>query len=185
MLRVRTYITGGQGGDQYNQFHFGGTTSGEAVIAAARTGQLWATLGGFLNSSYVFNVSGDVELVDATTGNILEIFPATPVTVEAEDTGDALPWATQGLIRWRTGVYEGGREVRGRTFIPGWPETASTAGDPTSAAVTAMFDAAGAFLTNSAGAGGLHVYSPTKGLSRPVSTRSVWDKWAVLRSRRS
>jgi hypothetical protein len=95
-----------------------------------------------------------------------------------------MAFATQGLIRWRTGVFIAGRELRGRTFIPGATESRSANGRPDSTYITTAETAAQDLLDNAALGAALVVYSVTHRQVELVQSRSVWGQWAVLRSRR-
>jgi hypothetical protein len=184
MLRTTATITGYQGAPYWNQLHFGGDTAGEAVAAADAAESLWQQLANFLATPGSVLVSSDVEQIDPATGQIVNVFPASTAAINFVAAGDILPYSTQGLIRLRTGDFVNGRELRGRIFIPGWVETASTAGNPTAPAVGAMNAAAASLLSAGAGAGGLGVYSPTHRVFSLVSVAQTWTQWAVLRSRR-
>lgn len=184
MLRVITEITGGSGGPQWSTMHFGGTTEGEAAAAALAAAAFWADLQDTLTAAYQFHFDGEVYRVDPATNQILEVFLTAGWDRDGTKAGETLPWATQGLVRWRTGTYVAGRELRGRTFIPGWLESESGGGVPSPAAVAAMNAAGLQFLTSAAPAGGAVVYSPTHGVASAISAAQAWDRWAVLRSRR-
>lgn len=185
MLRVTTAITGGPGGSQWSTHYFGGSTSGEAVVAAQAVRNFWAELANVLRIGHTFNPVDDVDLVDPATGLITGVFPTTTAVVNGTAADTALPWATQGLIRWRTGDYVNGREIRGRTFIPGFTEAAQVSGSPDATTITKINGAGDILLAAASGAGDLVVYSPTHRVASEVTSRSAWSEWAVLRSRRS
>ena len=185
MIRVTTEWAGTiVGGPYYTTMYFEGDTDGEADAAVAAVGAFWIALDPHIVSGAQSTVLTDVELVDPATGQITAVF-STPGAVNVfAGTGDALPWATQGLLRWRTGDFIGGREIRGRTFLPGMRETDSVGGVPTLVWSTAVQEAADDLLVAAAPAGGMSVYSPTHGQSSLVTNASPWGRWAVLRSRR-
>ena len=115
--------------------------------------------------------------------------PDTPEAVESgvpaasqvgTQAGQLLPLQTQGLIRWRTGIFVGAREITGRTFIPGATVAQSTVlGVPIAAYITAMNS-----MSNALQVDGLHIASRTHNLFYEVSSGTPWSKFAVLRSRR-
>jgi hypothetical protein len=131
---------------------------------------------------YVLNVDPEVFLIDQATGEPTGIESTSTAQVLGAQTADPLPWATQGLVRWTTGTFIGGRQVRGHTFIPGTTETDNTLGVPNSTYLTAL-DAAAATLIGTSGVTPV-VYSRKNHSGWPIISRSTWTKWAELRSRR-
>lgn len=184
MLRTLTTWTNVQGAPYYTNLYFGGDTEGEADAAVAAIDGFLADLDPSLVNGMVATVDSEVELVDPASGNVTGVYGTAGATETFVAGGDPLPYSTQMLIRWRTGQYVNGREVRGRTFIPGWTESSSTNGKPLPGTVSTMATIAASFLTAASGAGGLVIYSPTHGLDASVTSTSVWSEWAVLRSRR-
>jgi hypothetical protein len=134
MFRVITEIQGGSGGLQWSTMHFGGTTEGEAAAAALAAAAFWADIQDILSAAYQFHFDGEVLQVDPATNQITEVHLTAGWDRDGTAAGETLPWASQGLVRWRTGVYVAGRELRGRTFIPGWTEASSGGGVPAAAA---------------------------------------------------
>jgi len=185
MLRSTVLLTGVAGAPYYSTLHWGGTTDGEAQAAADAHGHFWNQLQARLRSTMTATVAEEVALVDVATGQILELFPVTGGSVAFSDTGEPLPPSNQALLRLRTGIYVAGRELRGRLNVPGCMEDDSSGGVPSGSLITAV-EAAWTFaMTTSGGAaGGPVVYSDTHHVSAPVSFVSMWNQWAVLRSRR-
>lgn len=182
LLRVRTTITGGQGTPYYNNLYFDPSGATPATTAKDAATAFWTELVGLCQTGLVGVVSGQVEQIDPGTGQITGILDGgSDDTVTFAGGTNPLPWMVQGLVRLRTNHYTAGRELRGRIFIPGMDEAASTAGLPTSTAVAIMENAAAALTDNDAG---VQVYSPTHHDQADVTTTSVWGRWAVLRSRR-
>lgn len=184
MLKVTTVLTGVPGAPYYSTDHYNGTTSGEAVQGVSASRQFWFQLEGFLNGAMSAQVQPEVQVIDPATGEITGEFNVPSGPVEFTAGGEPLPWATQGLISLRTATFVGGRRLRGRKFVPGWPETASTDGVPTGPCIAAM-EGAYSFLAGvGAGAGGLCVYSPTHHTTGAVVSGTAAGQWSVLRSRR-
>lgn len=185
MLRTRITWVSGQGAPYYSTMHWEGTTSANASTVHNRTVTFLQLFDQDINTAVDATVIGDVDQVDPATGEVVQRFNVTPVAVNSTSTGQTLPWSTQGLIRFKTGVFAGGRELRGRFFIPGFTELANLDGkvDPTGVAgfngVLATWLAAGTAGTN------LVVWSRTQGTTATVSNATIWDQWAVLRSRRN
>jgi len=184
MIRVTTEWTGASGSPYYTQMHFGGSTSGEAGTAVSAVRNFWFQLQNILSDELIAKVQDDVPQIDPVTGNILAMFNVPSSAVVFTNTNQILPWATQALFRLRTGVYVAGRELRGRQFIPGLTEDRSTSGNVDAATVTLLngnwtFAYGGLASSNT-----VQVWSPTHGVADNVQSATVWDQWAVLRSRR-
>jgi hypothetical protein len=135
-----------------------------------------------ISSSYTATVESEVFLIDQATGEPTGMESVTTTPVVCTQSSDPLPWQTQGLIRWTTGTFIGGRQVRGRTFIPGPCETCNTSGVPNSSYVPTLQSVAATFL----GTSGVTpvIYSRVNHSAWPILGRSTWSKWAFLGSRR-
>ena len=77
-------------------------------------------------------------------------------------------------------MYVGGREVRGRTFVPGLTESANDSGRPIAATRTAIATAFNTWFGGHDPQGGI---LGVNGFT-PVSTTTVWTEFAFLDSRR-
>lgn len=181
MYRVRTEFNGLVGAPWISTMYFS-DGGGSAAQAVAAVGTFWGSVDNVMDSEVDWRTLPDVETVDEATGNVTAVTQVTPVTGSGSLAAEALPIATQGLIRWRTGVYVSGREIRGRTFIPGLTETANDNGAP-SAAVIGVLGTAGATLVSDANSV-LVIWSRKNATAPPVVTTSTWGSFAVLRSRR-
>lgn len=182
MYRVRTGITGGPGGPFLSTMFFdviGGLTAANANAAA---GAFWTAIKAVSSSALTFTTESEVATVDIATGQVTGLLPVTPISVVGVDPADPLPFATQALIRWHTGVFTAGREIRGRTFVPGATEQYNVSGVPR-ADYKAALDAAATTLIGAVGAE-LMTYSRKNHDAAPVISGSTWSEWAVLRSRR-
>jgi hypothetical protein len=121
-----------------------------------------------------------VQIVDPATGDTVSTETITGThTWTGNGTAEPLPPATAMLIEWRSGVYFGGRELRGRTFISCLTEDSSVSGVPGGAMATALDSMANTLCLES-----MCLYSPTKHVRAGVPSASIWSKFAVLRSRR-
>lgn len=185
MLRVTTVWGGvGQGLPYYSTHYFGGETSGEAAAAAAAVAEYWNDNSQIITTGLVPVVQPEVEVVQPTNGQTIGVHVVTPPESDVAATGDVLPWTTQGLVRWRTGVFVGGREIRGRTFLPGMMEANNLVGVPAPTWNTIANQAAASLITASVPAGDLVVYSRTHFQAAVVTSGSSWNQWATVRSRR-
>jgi hypothetical protein len=134
-----------------------------------------------------------VQILDDATGTLVNAATATaPTAVTFSGIGDPLPAQTQGLLRFTTGNFVRGRNVKGRMFIPGPAEgDNSSTGGPATAYLTAWNTAAGLLGTTIVTPISQVVWSrPTgpgasDGVSSGVSGRSMASTWAVQRGRRS
>ena len=181
MWRVTQVATGVAGSPYYYTMHFdreGGT--------AQQAADAWRTfLGGGAPGTYAaplaFSPMTEVQQIDPVTGDLQALFPVTTSSVSFSDT-DPLPPATTLLARWRTGVYIGGREVRGRTNISRLTEAENVSGAPGGTELTSFNSRLTAFLAdpNSQPV----VWSRSAGQWYPIVAASFAPQWCVLRSRR-
>jgi len=181
MYRVRTVFTGMQGAPWLNTLFFD-DQAGTAAQAVTAVGTFWSSVDGLIDSEVDWTTLADVETVASATGQVTGVTQTTPATGSGALAAEALPIATQGLVRWRTGIFAGGREIKGRTFIPGLTETANDNGKPTSAVVTAVNAAAAALISDANSA--LVIYTRANSAEATVISGSCWTEFAVLRSRR-
>lgn len=181
MYRVRTTFGGVAGSPWISTMYFdeAGGTPANAVTAV---GTFWNAVDSLMETSVVWATLADVETVQADTGNVTAVETTIPQTGNGVAATTGLPIASQMLVRWRTGVYVAGREVRGRTFIPGLATAVNSDGVPSGSAQTTVNNAASALV--GALDAQLVVWSRTHGQARVVTVGSVWNQFAVLRSRR-
>ena len=182
MYRVRTGMTGTQGGSMLSTQYFnviGGLTAADAV---ADLHAFWTTISGQMHNSVHLQIEPEVAEVDILTGNVTGIVSVSSTPLTGGNSSDPEAWATQGLVRLRTGIYVAGREIRGRIFIPAPTSVQSSAGAP-STVYRSTIDGAMSTLIGSANSD-LMVYSRKNRDAAPVLSGTTWTQWAVLRSRR-
>jgi len=126
-------------------------------------------------------VQTDVGTVNAATGGLVGMTTVTGASGTGGGSGDVLPGFTQGLLRLFTGAFSGGRQVRGRLFIPGQIEGTNN-GQP-SGSVMGNWSGAGTTLVSDANSIWC-VYSRVHGDAFDITSVSSWGEWASLRSRR-
>lgn len=180
MLRVTTQWVAFQGAPYYSTMFFDGSLSTEAQNAVTAVAQFWTTIADRINSDTDATVLGEVQVVDPATGETTAQYDVGNEAVASTAANTPLPWSTQGLVQWRTGVFLGGRQVRGRTFIPTPTEQDNDIGRP-GTAYKADVDAAALTLVTGSG---LVVWSRAHGQAVEVSSGACWDQWAYLGSRR-
>lgn len=186
MLRVRTGITGVIGGPYLNTMYSINTaTTLDAQNFSDAVGAFWTAVSSAVSADASWATEAEVAVMDETTGNISQILTVTPTTGAGVAAGNLLSPATQGLVRWRTGQFIGGREIRGRTFIPAATVGSNSDGVPSAAYQTDLQGAADALNAANVAFAIWHRPSPASaGVAHEVISQSVWNKWAVLRSRR-
>lgn len=161
----------------------------EQQIAAQRAAlsQLWTDAGMVLHDSIHWNVETTGRVVSMATGQTIGLWTDSPGYSGSgnHSAGSPVANATQALIQWRTGVYQNGREARGRTFVPGLSTTALHQGEMTPASQNALQAAVDLFVST---VPSFCIFSRPKGLATGstnyVTAGTVWREFAVLRSRR-
>lgn len=184
MLRVTVITNAPQGSPWYANHFFGGTTEGEAVAASDAVRALYGSFDNHRPSTIGSSNDTEVHNIDPSTGQTTEVFDVPQWTENGAHSFELLPYATQGLIRWRTGTFVNGRELRGRTFVPGLTEDYNVAGVPSGGLPALMAGYINTYITTSSAAGDPAVYSPTHKVAAIMTNGSFWSQWAVLRSRR-
>jgi len=182
IYRVRTSFSGVVvSGGGFSTLYFL-DSGGSAQDASDAAGAFWNAVDARLNQNLTWATEPDVDELNVGTGALEGSNAVTPTSGVGASSTEAIPYASQGLLRLRTGVVAGGRELRGRVFIPGMTEADSSGGVVLAAAITA-FDAAAASLISDSDSAWV-VWSRTHGVAATVATASTWNQFAVLRSRR-
>jgi len=181
-FRVTTSISGFSGGPYLSQMHFSEALGALAQDAADAVKVFWAAVDNLMANDLTWTVPGEVEQFDPANGNLTGIVAVTGGTGTGADATSYLPPANQMLIRWRTGTFVGGREIRGRTFIPGVTEAGTADGVLEASWQSTLLSAANALIADTDSE--LQIWSPTQGATADVASASVWNQLAVLRSRR-
>lgn len=188
--RVTVQWNGFVGAPGYSNFFFAGAaTSVEADASVLRVAQFFTQLSSVLPSDIVLDFPDEVENVDEATGALTGYAARSAsamFTPPAGVGGYSAP--SGGVISWLTDTVNRGRRVRGRTFIvPLDGDSYDDTGSLTPAATTALRNAADA-LIGEPGGSELVIWSRPRlgagGVAAPVTSASVPDLAAVLRSRR-
>lgn len=179
--RVRVVWTGVAGSPAYTNLYSlsGAVTPGAAVTY---TDNLMNVLKGWVNTSVTITTEGDVAQVDSATDQIVGVSTVSPMTRTGSGTGSAFPPANQILVRWLTGSFAGGRQIRGRMYIPYLTTGAATGSGVNPAAITSINGGVSSYLTAMGPAA--VVYSRKNHSSPAISSFSVWNQFGVMRSRR-
>lgn len=182
MYRVRAVWTGVAGSPYYSNFYFTeeGGTAAQARLAVAT---FLSSIRSVVADNVTYVVENEVPVIDEATGDVIRVdFDAVVHSAAGQSTATMLPLSNQMLLRLRTGVFIGGREIRGRFFIPGQVVTSANDGTVLLATATAVQGFA-ATLIGSANAQWV-VYAKTKGTYAVINAANVWNQFAVLTSRR-
>lgn len=185
MLEVITDITTYSGAGKVAVMYFADDADPLASVSAVTA--FWDDATAPLVNATKFRVRGSGRRIDEATGEIAGFYNVlAPAEVAGKVTGvQGVSDATQVLMQWRTGVVRAGREVRGRTFVPGL-QTPALSGGNLDNNTRSMFVGAQANLLDPGL--GFGVWSRPKegapGAHIQVAGGSVWNELAVLRRRR-
>jgi len=134
------------------------------------------------STSITWATLADVASINEATGQLTGLATVTPLTGVGTVATEVMPPIVQVLIRLLTSTIANGRLVRGRLFIPGTCEGDSNSGTPSTTSRT-DYDAAGAALIADANTE-WRLWSRTHGIAPDVTTATMWNRYASLRSRR-
>lgn len=182
--QITTVVTGVAGSPYYISAFF---LADETTVTADK--DMWHTFittgtASRLVTNSTWTTLGTGPEIDTTTGDQVGFYTGGDIAITGTSTDPFLPPATQMLIKWGTGVVQGGRRIRGRTFHPLHAESENTQfGRVEPTAVTDMNARATTLITAAQSRFG--VYSRKNGTLSPISSFTVNGDWSVLRSRRT
>lgn len=182
MLRVRVTWSGIGGTPYLSTFYFDGLTQTDADNAVTAVGTALALYDGLVDNQVTWATDPEVPVMDEATGQSISAFSTTPLSGTGAQSSSNLPFATQGLLRLRTGVFVSGREIRGRLFLPGLVSASNTDGTVTpanKANIDSWFDG----LRTDANSVWV-VWSRKNGQVATITSNVMWTQWASLRTRR-
>jgi len=190
LLRTRAVWTGFPGAPGYTNWFwdYEAGTPADASDAASSMYNFFNQITGQLPQDVIINISEEGAVVNDATGKQVDIVAlASQPTVTGVGAG---PYSAPSgcAVRWNTAGVVGGRLVKGHSFIVPLSNSAyQSDGSLASAAITALQNAANASIATQALP--RVVYSrPTAtrplGVFSPITTASIPDRAAVLRSRR-
>lgn len=193
MLEVITDITTPSGAGKVNVAYFADDVPPQAAIDAMA--QFWLEALLICTPSVTARVRANGRRLDPATGGLEEFTTgiASGLLVGAA-SGDVVADASQALVRWRTGVVRAGREVRGRTFIPGVGSTYLQGGNLNNTAIGLLNTAANNLVSGPEAfgvwsrpveAGNDDDVPARPGIHVPATSGGAWSEFAVLRRRRS
>jgi hypothetical protein len=182
MYRLRTTWTGTPGAPLVSTHYFSSTVLQSSPTGCADALQdFWQTLHDRITNKLTWQVEPNVETIgeDGALQDMSSVGSSRQGI--GGDTNTVLPFQVQGLIRWHTGDYNGGRELAGRTFVPGPTINSCVNGLPNSDYTGVLSNAAQGLIDDS---DELVIWSRKRGDSKPVTAQSPWAKFADLRTRR-
>ena len=183
MIRIKVNWAGLGGGPYLSTFYFSDTFD-QTHVDNARGG-----VNALLNTYRSLMASGCT--ITATTADNIDLAGVlsgslaltTPINLASNGSGNWLPRVAQHLVSIRTGSYLGGRELRGRIYLPQpLVSTVDSGGNPSTSFATTMNTALTTFRTTSG-------YTPVV-WSKHAGANSTWQSAviapyvAVMRSRR-
>lgn len=184
MMRVRVRWTGTTvvGGGLSTHYFTGTEDQTAANNAVAAVAAFWGAIDNQLGNSTSWSTDPIVSVLD-NSGNQTGQFTVSSSSGSGSLSALYAPVATQGLVQWRTGSFINGRELRGRTFIPGIvAANVNGSGSPLNTFVTAVNTAAAALVGDPNSQ--LALWSKRFSAVSTISAGSMWTQYAVLRSRR-
>lgn len=204
ILRVTTLFSGAStAGGGVNQMYFDPAGAG-AAAAASSVLAFWNTSPSTQSSDTTWAVQPEVEELDEASGELTGVIAVTGGGGSGTGTTDRVPPMAQLLVRFRTGVFGDGRELRGRVNVPGLLDGHNDLGRPSSG-VRSVWQTGANTLVAATGdlvvyrrkrearaavppgpghPNGLPALSERAGSFARVTTATLWDQWAILRSRR-
>lgn len=186
LYRIQTELTGLPGGSGLSTFHFL-ASAGSGQDAQDAVDAFWASIISHVLLGITAKPKNECITFEDSTGEVLSVTPVSGIGANGSQTGEALPYATAGLVRWRTNTVVAGRRLQGRTFLPNPGETNSGAGGVPVSAYLNELQAAGDALIASALSTPVVWARPTEsraGTHGEITAASPWGQFAVLRSRR-
>lgn len=190
ITRITAVWQGFRGSPGYSNFFFGGAPSSpeDAAAAARAVRSFFFSARSQLPVGVSISIPAVADVIDEASGNITaQVDFEAPTSVEGSGSG-GYSAASGAVVNWNTAAYRNGRRVRGRTFlVPLAAGAYDSNGDLSGGALT-MIRGATAHLTSGASVMPFVVWSRpgrgSGGSAEPVTSATVPDLGAVLRSRR-
>lgn len=180
LWEVRVLYTGGPGMPGTNTL-FGSTNDSDIDDLRDALDDLyglWAL--NHMATGLTVTIPAEGNKINSATGELSGGWTSgSPIVNNGGATGERVPLSSQLLVQLKTDSVVSGRRLRGRIFLPGATEPENGAGVPTSDLINTIQARAEAVAV-----GRLCVYSLTHKTFATVTAVSVWNQWAVLRSRR-
>lgn len=183
MMRARTVWSGVAGAPYYSNHYFAvSATVVDAQACIDATHDFWDDMKGAIDNACLWDVQAEVAIIDPVSGNITGIQTAVGKAGAGTSATAAASQLCQGLVKWSTGVFFGGRELVGHTFIPGLPNDQLSPDGSLGSGYTSALTAAGTTFVNAPPE--LGVWSRKNGAFATATAASGVGMVASLRSRR-
>lgn len=188
MLRVRAVFTGFQGLPGVSTWFFNGSSQSEADEAAGAVSAFYSAIADQFSVPLIISIDDVVDQVNSLTGDNTEFYAVDVPDVAGSAVSEPLPFAVQGLVRFRTTSVRNSRRVSGRTFLPCMYIGASEDGilnSPNQGAITTAAEG----TVGDMSAENYHVVwsrpsLSVPGASSPVTSYDTAENFAVLTTRR-
>jgi len=147
----------------------------------------WDSCSTSLDTNVNWTIETSGRIMDHVTGTLTGVWNESTVqTGGGANSGNVVPDATQGLVRWNTDQIVNGRFLKGRNYIPGFSTAAVSEGNMLAANRTAINAGATALIATGVEIGVWHRPVGGAGGAFHVATSAdVWSEFAVLRQRRA
>lgn len=179
MKRVRANWIGVPGSPYVTNMYFG--DSADAQECVDHFGEFLVIISAIVVNEAAWSIEPDVATVDPVTGDVTASVTVDGVNGQGVSTEEILPPSQQVLIRWNTGAYISGRQLRGRTFVPALGDDVNVSGNVDPTYRTSLITT----ITTWLGAGPVPlIWSKANAETRQVLSVDVWEQFAILRSRR-
>ena len=119
--RVETVTSGLDGSPYFTVLNFDAGAGGSAQDAIDTAAEFWSAMASRIVNDCTMAVSANVQVVNAATGQIVREDSAIGTNVSGTNAVAPEWTAKQGLISFSTGVFQNGRQIKGRVFVPGVP----------------------------------------------------------------
>lgn len=193
--RIRTVFVGVAGTPWYSNMYFdadGVTPTPQQNVDAVDS--FWTSIAPYMDNAVSWVVGPEVPVLDETNGELVGVTSVTANGGVGTASDDALPYASQGLVRLNTNDFVNGRRVRGRIFLPGITKASAS---PTGTVFTTASAGWLAAATTLTAATGILVWARPlwnrevdppvlvrPGSKAAITGQSIWANFAVMRSRR-
>lgn len=127
-----------------------------------------------------FPAGGNV--IDADDGSVAGVWAVTAPSDVSGSGGSVYAAPCGGVVNWHSGIYAGGREVKGKTFlVPLAPVCFDGSGGVAAATRTAIGNAAATLISS---APGMRLFSRFTNTTASVASANVSATIAVLNTRK-
>lgn len=185
LIRRVSLVWAGLAGSPYFTQLFFEHQAGNATATATAVKNFLNNLAPTLQNGLTVQQAPEQVIIDVALGEPVGLESATPqALVTCTATGDALPWATQGVVRMPTNIYNSGHRMRGHFFLPGMMEAANINGVVAAPTLTQYNGFLSTFWTACQTSGPIAVWSRVHRSWASADSLTMWGQWGVLRSRR-